>query len=411
MNKISRYILVLITIMAMAVALPKFYWLAFEKPVRTPFIMYSSSEKDFIILRRENEIIRTDTKGNSYTREEYEQKLPLFYARQLLISGAMPDSVNGVAMDIHEINHFRSHFRFKPREMKKPEPGLYPLFEAESGRANLEMPSDFFRISDRMEFVDAVSNTIDEKKTQMFTTVLNNRAFHFPAKKIAGIPTTRKSVEEGYIIVDAKDEMYHVKMIKGKPYVKKFAVPDGLIFKHISCVDFSDKKYYCYLISNENELYILTQDDYRFIQLPFEGFDPDQDELRIYGNMFNYTMTAKREGQIKAVALNSNYEKVDEYIETWTKREETKQGKAANILFPVQLSLSSKNNSYINLYPTWPKSYGWIILNLLFVVVQVVIIRRSHLKPGKNIIDLAIVAVSGIFGFIAVNFFQNKFFD
>ena len=412
MNKISRYILVFITVLAASVAIPNLYWLAFEKPVSAPFILYSSLENDFFMIKWKNkEAIRTDRDGNQYTRDEYEQKLPLFYARQLMVSGTMPDSINGREMDVHEINHYRSSFRYRPSDMHMPDPGLYPLFEAESGRANLEMPTDFFRITDRMEFVVAEDNSIDERKSQMFTTVLNNREFNFPAKIIAGIPTTRKSCDEGYFVVDSKDMMYHIKMIEGEPYIKKFDVPEGLTFKHISCVDFSDKKYYCYLISEDNSIYILNQDNYKFIRLPFEGLDPDQDELRIYGSMFNYTMSIRREGYMKVVALDNKYNKVDEYTETWPKRYETKQGKVASFLFPAQLSLSTSKSRFINFYVEWTKNFNWLILNIMLIFAQFIIIRRTGLNLKRNIIDLLVIGLTGMYGFIGVNFFQNKFFD
>lgn len=412
MKKISRYILVFITVLAASVALPNLYWLAFEKPVLVPFLMYSSLENEFYVQHNTGgELIRSDLHGNTLTRDQFEQKLPIFFIRQLIISGTMPDTINGVAMDVHEVNRSKSTFRYRPRDIYTPEPGLYPLFESESGRANLEMPQDYFRITDRMEFVDAKENMISERKSQMFTTVLNNREFKFPAKKIAGIPTTRKSCDEGYFVVDQADDIYHVKMIEGEPYVKKIDVEDGLKFKHIACVDFSDKKYYCYLISEENELYILTQDDYEFIKWPLEGFDPDQDELRIYGNLFNYTLISRREGGLKALALDNTYRVVDEYEETWPSRNESKQGVIASYIFPAQLSLSDSNSDFINFFVKPTKNFHWLFLNILLVLGQVFIIRKSGFKLQKNLIDLGIIAITGVYGFIAVNFFQNKFFD
>lgn len=411
MKKISRYILVLITILAAAVTLPNFFWLAFEKPINIPFIMYSSSEKDFFIIKRDGETVRTDRAENVYTRDEFEQKLPLFFARQLLVSGTMPDTINGVAMDMHEINRSKSSFRFKAKDMQTPVPGLWPLFESESGRASLEMPTDFFRITDRMEFVVGESNSIDERKSQMFTTVLNNREFNFPATKIAGIPTTRKSCDEGYLVVDSKDMIYHVKMIEAEPYVKKVEVPEGLTFKHITCVDFSDKKYYAYMISEENEIWILTQDDYEFVKFPFDVLIPETDELRIYGNMFNYTLITRREGFLKVVALDNEYQKVDEYIQTWPIRSESKQGKLASFLFPAQIRLSKGTTNYIDFYVETAVGFKWLILNVLLIIGQVLLIRKSGLKIKRNILDLLVIGVTGIYGFIAVNFFQNKFFD
>lgn len=411
MKKISRYILVFITIIASAVALPELYWLAFEKPIHAPFVMYSCIDHDFMIQRYDKGLIRMDNKGKQYTRDEFELKLPLFFIRQLLISGAMPDTINGIAMDVHDINKARSFFRFRARAMIAPDPGLYPLFESESGRANLEMPEDFFRINRRMEFINAKENKVCEEKSRMFTAVLQKAGFDFPAKKIAGIPTTRKTCDEGYLVIDKKDQLFHIKMVEARPYVKKVEVPLSLKFKHIACVDLKDKKYYSYLVSTDNEIYILTQGEYELIKLPIEGFIAEKEELRIYGNLFYYTIISRGENFIKVTVLDDEYNKIDEYNETWTKRSERIEGKVFGYIYPAQVSMADNESSFTNFYFERTKGYNWLFLNVLLIIVHFGIIRKGGLKLRKNLLDFAVVAVTGIFGFLAVNFFQNKFFD
>lgn len=411
MIRISRYILVAIAILVSAIYLPKLYWLAFDKPVRSPFILYSSIDHDFMIQRTGEKTLRTDTKGNRYTRQQFEQKLPLFYARQLLLSGTMPDTINGVYIDLHELNRARSFFRLRPSTIYAPDPGLYPMFESESGRANLELPEDYFRIGWRMEFIVAADNRINEKKSQMFSAALQRHGFAFPAKDIAGIPTTRKSCDEGYFVTDARDHLFHVKMVEGRPYVKNIDLPEGLRFKYIACVDFSDKKFYNYLISEDNDIYVLYQDVYTLQKLPVEGYDADQEELRIYGNLFYYTVIAKGLNYVNITVLDSDFKKVDEYHESWPPRSERKQGRVFSYLFPAQISLYNRNIAYTNFYFTRTKGYHWLILSLILVILQFIIIKRKGYDLRWNIPDLLLVAVTGIFGFIAVNAFPNKFFD
>ncbi len=405
MKNISRYILIAIAVLAFMVALPELYWLAFEKPITSPFVMYSCVDDDFVFIHNG---VRSDNKGNELTLDEYEQKLPLLNIRQLLVSGTMPDTIKGIPVDPQEINAHRSYFRFKPATMNAPKPGIYPLFESESGRAQLQMPKDFFRIKNRMEFVDAASNTVDEEKTQMFTAVLQNRGFRFPAKMIEGLPTTRKSCDEGYLVIDDNDLLYHVKMIEGKPYVKKVDLPEGMRFKYINCVDFKDKKYYGYLFSEDNGLYVLTQDDYQLIKWPVEGLDPEKEEIRIYGDLFNYDIVAVGEDHENVTVLDYNYQMVDKYEETWLSREERKEGRIADLLFPARISLSDQYSSFINFYFSRSTGYAWLIFNLILVIGQFIIFRFRKLKNKSQFIDLGIVAVTGIFGFIAVNIFPNK---
>lgn len=407
MEKISRYILVLITILALSIFLPEFYWMSFGKPIKSEFVLYSCVDKDFIISQGRN---NKDNKGNKITVDQKEQKLPLQNMRQLMLDGHFPDSINGVEMDPHVIGVNKTFFRSQPKDIVGPLPRIFPLFESESGRVKLVLPNDFFRISWRMEFIDTKSNTINEKKSRMFSAVLQKRGFAFPAKLIAGIPTTRKSCDEGYIVTDSKDQLFHIKMIKGRPYVKIVKKSDNLKFKHIACVDFRDKKYYSYLISNENEIYILTQDDYELVKFPVTGFKPETEELRIFGDMFNYNVIRLGENYVKVDALNKKYEKVDTYSNSWPSREERVAGKVFSYIFPAKISMFSSNTDFVDFYYNKTKGFNWLIFNILLIFAHFIIIKRRKVNYKHHLIDFALILVCGIYGFLAVNLFQNKFF-
>jgi hypothetical protein len=410
MEKLSRTILVIVTILISAILLPNLYWMAFEKPIRKPFIMYSCVNDNFMIFRT-NEGVREDSHGKKYTREEYEQMLPLMHFQQLLVSGKMPDTIKGQAMEMHNIGRARSFFRYKPEDMNCPKPKLFPMFESQSGRANIEMPDDFFRITWRLEFLDAASNTIIEEKSQMFSAALYQKGFAFPATKIEGLPTTRKSCDEGYLIIDSSYQLFHLKMVKGKPYVRNVKVPENLKFKHVACVDFKDKKYYAYLFSENNDIYILTQDDYELVKFPVTGFNADNCELKIYGDLFHYNVITEADGHMDVAVLDKEYKNVDRYSEKWPVLSEHSEGKIFGYLFPAQLSMEDPNSQFISFYWNGSANKGWVIFNLILVGAHLMILRRRKAKINNQLIDLGIVAVTGIFGFIAVNFFQNKFFD
>lgn len=389
------------------------FWLTFETPIPKPFIMYSCVDDCFMISGSDENGVyrRMNDRGEEFTREEYEQKLPLLNLRQLMISQTLPDTIKGVEMDPHVVNMAKSFYRYKPKMMNSPKPGLYPMFESESGRAKLSMPADFFRINSRLEFITADGNTINDQKSKLFTNALQKNGFIFPAKMIEGIPTTRKSCDEGYFVVDASDQLFHIKMIKGKPFVKQVVVPKGLTFKHISCVDFRNKLYYCYLIGHDNNIFIVTQDDYDLERLPIDGFDPEKQELRIYSDLFNYNVIMLAEDFVKVTVLDDNMEKVDIYEKTWTKRSLKPEGIAFSYIFPAQLNLKDRYNSFINFYLHPTKGFNWMILHILLVILQFLMIRKRKANMKNHIVDLGIVLVTGLFGFIAVNIFPNKFFD
>jgi hypothetical protein len=411
MVKISRYILVLVAIIGFAIVLPRFYWMAFAKPIRAPYIQYSAVDDDFMIIRSNDGTIRTNRKGKVLSREEYEQNLPFLYTRQLLMNGTMPDSIDGIEMDLHQISKYRSNFHCKPEDIHVPRPSLYPLFESQSGRANLEMPDDYFRITWRMEFIDAASNTINEEKSRMFSAVLYKRGFQFPATSINGIPTTLKSCDEGYLVTDSSNQLFHVKMVQGKPYIRRVELPDGLRFKSIQCVDLDDKLYYAYLFSEDNHLYVLTQYDYLLERFPVDDVDPDKYELRIYGDLLNFNIIVQGDGFVHSHVFDRDKNLVDEYRETWPVQQERPEGKVAAALFPAQLKMTDSNSSFINFYLDLSNGYYWIIFSLLLAVAQWLMIRQRKAKPATQVTDIAIICITGIFGFLAVNFFPNKFFE
>lgn len=411
MEKFSRIILVLVAIVVLSITMPAIYWMAFEKPVKKPFVLYSCIDEDFFILRAGTPTTFEDRKGNIYTRDQYEQKLPMWNFQQLMVSGKMPDTIKGRAMDMHEIGRNRSFLRYKPEDMNCPKAKLFPLFESQSGRASLELPNDYFRITWRMEFLDAASNKILEEKSQHFSAALYHFGFSFPATRIEGLPTTRKSCDEGYLIIDSEEKLFHVKMIKGKPFVKKINLPEGLRFKHIVCVDFKDKKYYAYLFSEKNEIYILTQDEYELIKLPVTEFNADNCELKIYGDLFNYNITVDREDRSDVIILDKNYKKVASYQENFKVLSERREGIVFSYLFPAQLSMEDPNTKFLNFYLKGSGGTGWITFHLLLLGLQLLILSRRNAKIRDNLVDLGLVAMTGIYGVLAVNLFQNKFFD
>jgi len=410
MVRLSRYILIFAAVLVLAVFLPRLYWLVYEKPIRKPFVQYSCVKNDFMIQRIYDKKW-TDTKGNSYSQEEYERSLPLMFTKQLLASGTMVDSVNGVALKMKDISTEKSFFRLKASEIDAPYAKLYPMFESMSGRAKLDLPDDFFRITWRIEFIDAATNTILEEKSQLFSAALYHFGFKFPAKRIFGTATPRKSCDEGYLIIDSNEQLFHLKMAKGKPFVKKVELPASLKFKHISCVDFKNKAFYAYLFSAENEIYILTQNDYQLIKLPVEGYDPVNCDLKIYGDLFNYTAVIEANDHLKVVAIDKEYKLVDTYTENWPVKEELKSGKIFASIFPFSISLTDENSTFIRFYISRSSGLNWLMVNFLLVLFYSfwLIWKKKNLKG--NLPDLLIVSIFGIYGFVAIQLFPNMFLD
>ena len=163
--------MLIISVIVLSIYLPEVYWKLFNESVKVPLILYSPVIEKFLIFRIDSENHYQDEDGKVYTRSKFEALEPIFYFRQLVTEKRMPDSLRGIALDLSliKINNFR--IRLTPNSLNPPTIDLLPMLESRSGRANLSMPEDVFRFTgNSIEFIDCYSNTIDEEKSDFFTS-------------------------------------------------------------------------------------------------------------------------------------------------------------------------------------------------------------------------------------------------
>lgn len=152
------------------------------------------------------------------------------------------------------------------------------------------------------------------------------------------------------------------------------------------------------------------------VKLPVGSFNPASEDMRIYGDFFNYNVIFNGDGFVRAVALDKDFNKIDEYGETWKIRMELPEGKAFTWLFPGTLKLESPNSNFLKFRVEVNPVARWIWLSLALAALHFLLLSRGKgYTLRKNLTghlaDLAIIVVSGIFGFLAVNIFPNRFFD
>ena len=352
-----------------------------------PLMYYSSRLKELCIIdfREMNDAFR-DVKGNVYPRSQYDSLLPLMNYRQLAMNGNLPDSLEGYAMDVKVLRSKQVVYRFRPSDVYSPQPKMGVLLEAMPKRGSLSLPGDYFRMNDNeMVFVNAETNSVNDAKSKMFTDELLKKGFEFPAKAFWGNPTVRKAYEEGYFCLDNKGELFHVKMVNGRPFVKNTGVSKQVDVKWFVMREVSDKRFYGYLFGRNGELGIVESNDdggYRFIKMDVRPVDITKDDITIMGNLLYWTVRIYNSESMDCYGLKtSTLESLTTYhqekeIGTWDK--------VANFVFPVILSPSSPDNGYINCYVLHFSASAWILSVIL-----------------KNLIVSAVVALTGITGVIA----------
>ena len=350
MNKVSKLIYALLLALLVCWQLPWLYDFFGIKLERTPFALYSSVIDDFALSGFEEGkgLVRTDLAGNSYTDKEFDEILPFFYVRQLLADQRFPAQVAGRAVSPREAQLNNFIFRSIPSEINKPDPGLYFLLESFSGRLELDMPTDVFRINEQgIEFIDMDSNRLDRAKSELFSTTMQKKGFVFPAQLIHSNPTTRKEYDNGFLLTDAKQQLYHLKMMAGRPFVRPIALPAGMQLEAVWVTEFSSKKILGFLLDSEQQLHVLTA-NYEVHPLGMGKFDPKQEALTIFGNLLDWTVVVANTEVERLYALDAETYKVLKVHEFRAKNESFGE-RYRSVLMPIRLQFTSGLDKFV--YP------------------------------------------------------------
>lgn len=292
MIRLGKYLLAFYTAVLVAWIVPWAYRFLTTRADKAPFVLYSPVIHDFALLdHADGETVRRDLQGRTYTEQEFDSILPLFYYRQLMADGRLPAELQGVPLTPKLIQTESFNFRHVPADRNKPLVGLHPLLESRSGRVDLEMPGDVFRITgERIEFIDMARNMVNEEKSRLFTRALLRKGFAFPARIVAGNPTARKDYDEGYLLLDREGRLYHMKQVVGRPFVRHVPLPEGTDVRCIFLTEFRNRKTLAFLTDSHNRLYALLAKSYRLQPLPVDCCDPVRQRLTVIGNLLDWTI-------------------------------------------------------------------------------------------------------------------------
>ncbi|MFA8434685.1 MAG: DUF4857 domain-containing protein [Marinifilaceae bacterium] len=396
--KIINYLIIILATFLLAWILPSLYHMATDEASGSIFSYYSSVEKSFCTIDfddKESKLIRKNVKTNrEYTENEFDSILPMFYYRQLLSDGRMPDSIHGMPVSAKQISRETFYFRHNPSDKNKPHIPLYTLFESFSGRVDLEMPGDVFRITDRIEFIAPETNTVNIEKSERFTRALTQRGFQFPAKVVAGNPTTRKSYDEGYFVVDRNDKLYHLKMVNGKPFVKNIKLPNNFKTRYIATMEPSDRSFYAFMFDDANKMYMISTDNYQLVEIPSPKFDVDKDRIMIMANPLYWIVNVISASGKESYALDA---KSKNMVDSFVVKNEPRRSNLLSLLIPFSLKFESSNSKFVESVIHIGSCYG-LFFNLLFVILFLGINRYRNRRV--EIISSLWIACTGIFGFI-----------
>ncbi|HMA62026.1 MAG TPA: DUF4857 domain-containing protein [bacterium] len=411
LKKLSRYAIILVLIISASVFLPRFYHKIVDKSTRSPIIYYSPVIEDFAFFQHTGgHMAFKDGEGNTYSRKGYEKLLPFLYYRDLDKWGVLPDTIQGVPTDITSIRHNSQRIRLRAYNMDQPTIDLYPLFESQSDYTNLSYPPELFRINERIEFVTARTNKINEKMSRQFTKDLKEKGFKFPAQLIAGNPTTRKPFDEGYFIVDNEGNVFHLKKVQDSPQCVKTPIDNNLNIRKIVISESVRREIYGYIITESDEVYLISYDNYKLIRLPLKNYNPDKMDFSFYADPVYRTFKYDNNYNYYAAVFDSNYTFIDSMKISLTPEQEKTSTKVKQAIFPFEIKTMKSFSSLLHFdlrFQSWLSLVG--ILISLIIGIFVKIKRDENIK--ENWFDFVLILATGIYGLLGVIFIKPDIWD
>ncbi len=382
MIKYSKAFLFITVILLLMWGLPWAWHFLFAKPGSYPFTIYSCVAHQFVAVDRSSgSVAYLGEDGTIYTEKQFDSILPTLYNRQLVSDGRFPAQINGVEIDNRTLQIEKFMFRHKPSDINVKRPGLYPLFEGMSGRVDLQMPGDVFRMSNRMEFVDMEENQVNEERSQRFTQALLDKGFHFPAGVIAGDQNVRKEYDEGYLMTDREGQMFHVKRLKDRPFVRNTEI-SGVKVKYIFPTTFRNRRFYGFISDEDQNFYVLNAKTYELKPLPIPALNPEKETITIFGDPFYWTVQVLGEDGLKIYAIDAN-----DYSLVATKvipAEESQAAKIGKYIFPAELSFTVSTDQYV-----WPRftDFSWWGTILWALLITGYIVMKVRLNRKKQAVS------------------------
>lgn len=317
-----KYVIITLAVIVLAWLLPALYDLVFPRTDRMPFVVYSCLDSTFIRFESTGKQVRyVDFRGQEFTKSEADSLLPLFAFRQLVAEGRLPDSLYGIELTPKKIQQNAFHFKTSPKQLNKPAVGLYTMLESASGRVDLQLPPDVFRLTnDGLEFIDCETNKVNKAKSLSFSRELTKHGFTFPVNLIWGNGSTRKDYDNGFLLTDSADRLFQLKMVKGAPWVREIRNQTSDIrhqtFIQLFTIEPANRALVGLVVDDAHQLFAVRSngtlaqigkinDQMGNAQMGNLLYDPQTMQITIVGDLLHWTITLYTEHDSRYYAVDS----------------------------------------------------------------------------------------------------------
>ncbi len=365
------------------------------------YVFYSPTQQRFIYKQHfgNHNFIFGDSKGQTFTRKEFEEGLPFTYWRNLEIQKKLPIVVAGKEFHKKEIKAARQSFKIEPKDLfdHKKQIEIYPLFNPLKNKGMIAFPELMFSLKDQFTVYQSEPNSIDETLSNRYTNLFLEKGFTFPAKIIAGKTTNIKPLDEGYFLVDAKEKLFHMKKYDDTLHLNEVHLAQPIKIKHIKIAESRKKEFYGSVLSEDNTLYLITYDDYKLVKLPVQGYNPEHMSLQILADPLSKTIRYQDDKQLNAVAIDNAYNYLDKFSISIPQIDPLYQN-IFEYIFPFYIEQDIHKS--FESYRIMIGSYKAFIISALLALLYIAFLyfRKKDIK--SHLLEIVLLFLTGIFGVI-----------
>lgn len=384
--------------------LPWLYGMLLPEAASDPFVAFSPVSDEFVVSEGSGSNLRIFTINgegkvtrDNLNKEQRDSLLPHVYFNQLTARGEWPDSIGGDSVSIPMLKQAQWTFTSMPLDINKRQAEIYMMMESMPPRFELQDPKEAFTLDGEIEFVDMATNTVNVRRSQAFGKVMADRGFRFPLKSHSANITTRKSYDEGYLLIDAAGDLFHLKMQAGMPYMVRVERPDSADLRHVFILENPETRHLGLVTDAAKNLYVLEKEGYRLVKLPIEDVDPERDRIAIFKTYFNWIVKLRSGDEVRWVAIGpDSYDLLGEYVRH---DKPSSIAEAGTYIFPFVLSFTSLEDSYA--YPRITDiSCKTLILGAVLAIITAIVARCRRLGSTSVAVNSVLVLFFGIYYFV-----------
>jgi len=282
---------------------PRIVRLASLQTYSTPFTLYSPIIDGFVWRAdTEDKFALEDQQGNIYRGKDSDTLLPLFYYTDLAVRGKLPQEIHGKAITVDDIKLNRVVEMSRPSEINKPKRPVYLLMESVPEREGELEDAEYAIICRKDGFHVYKMEENKEDATLTSDLAAKTAGFAHPAVLVAGNPSHHKSYDEGYLMTDSQDAVWHIKMANGQIVAENFGTKSAL--RHMMITENDNHRTLGFLFGEDDSFSILMPDG---SVIPTEvKCNPLKQSIMVVGDQVNYTIKVSDNDKEKFYALNSD---------------------------------------------------------------------------------------------------------